>query len=418
MNDSLARLPNRLSVWRERWKFLRKRVTVILVLGVLLDALLVAYPLIHRILADEHLSWLSQTSWRGVIEAIGLLDLPRLALALGLALMAAGLWTRARVAWTFSLLLVMSTGAIAMYNAGGTLNAMVLYNGILLLALLRFWSIFDRSSLAAGTLFAIASILSLMWYANLGALYLGNEFKPPITDLANAAYFSMVAISTVGFGDIVPVTHAARWFVISVIVIGITVFATSLGAVITPLVGGKLRAVIQQKARHSMRKNHVILCGATPLALGLHHNLTAKGEKITVVIKPGISNPFPANADILVGDGSSSETLIEAGVMDALFVLALREDDPDNAFIVLAVKALPNCPAKTVAVVNDSQNLEKIRHVNPDMVFSPQILGAELLSRALLGEPFDSSIFFELSFAKPISAESPNAAASSATSAA
>jgi len=66
---------------------------------------------------------------------------------------------------------------------------MVLYNGILLLALLRFWSIFDRSSLAAGTLFAIASILSLMWYANLGALYLGNEFKPPITDLANAAYF-------------------------------------------------------------------------------------------------------------------------------------------------------------------------------------------------------------------------------------
>ncbi len=60
MNDSLARLPNRLSVWRERWKFLRKRVTIILVLGVFLDALLVAYPLIHRILADEHLSWLSQ----------------------------------------------------------------------------------------------------------------------------------------------------------------------------------------------------------------------------------------------------------------------------------------------------------------------------------------------------------------------
>jgi voltage-gated potassium channel len=86
-------------------------------------------------------------------------------------------------------------------------------------------------------------------------------------------------------------------------------------------------------------------------------------------------------------------------------VLALREDDPDNAFIVLAVKSFANCPAKTVAVVNASQNLEKMRRVNADMVFSPQLLGAELLSRTLLGETFDSSIFYELSFSKSISVE-------------
>jgi Trk K+ transport system NAD-binding subunit len=58
-----------------------------------------------------------------------------------------------------------------------------------------------------------------------------------------------------------------------------------------------------------------------------------------------------------------------------------------------------------VAVVNASQNLEKMRRVNADMVFSPQLLGAELLSRTLLGEKFDSSIFYELSFAKPIASE-------------
>ena len=395
--------PTWLVVWRQRANYLSSHFNGLLALGLLIDAFLVAYPFGFRIFSGEHLSWLSQTSWRDAIEAIGLSDLPRVAMALALALMAIGLLAKARVAWTLSVLLVLSTACIAAYRAGGIGDAMVIYNGIVLFALLRFWSRFDRSSLAAGTLFAIASIVSLLWYANLGVLYLGEEFQPPVTDLANAAYFTMVTMSTVGFGDIVPLTHTARWFVISVVVIGITVFATSLGAVVGPLVGGKLRAVIQQKARRSMRKNHIILCGATPLALGLHHNLTAKGEKVTVVVKPGVPHQFPENADVLIGDASSSETLVEAGVMDALYVLALREDDPDNAFIVLAVKALPDCHAKTVAVVNASQNLEKIRHVNPDMVFSPQILGAELLSRALLGESFDSSIFFELSFAKPAS---------------
>jgi len=164
-----------------------------------------------------------------------------------------------------------------------------------------------------------------------------------------------------------------------------------------------------------MRKNHIILCGATLLALGLQHHLTAKGAKVTVVVKPGVPHQFPDNADVLIGDASSSETLVEAGVTDALYVLALREDDPDNAVIVLAVKALPECHAKTVAVVNASQNREKIRHVNPDMVFSPQILGAELLSRALLGESFDSSIFFELSFAKPVEQSSDAASSEAAT---
>lgn len=408
MSNPTAHALARPSAWRRGKKYLYTRLPSLLALGVLLNAFLVAYPLVHRVLAGEHLSWMSQVSWRDAIDAIGLLDLPRVAIALALALMSIGLWSGARIAWTFSVVLLFPTTAISIYKAGGVLDGVVLYNVILLAMLFRFWSLFNRSSLAAGTLFALASFVSLVWYAILGVLYLGDGFQPPVTDLANAAYFSMVAMSTVGFGDIAPVTHTARLFVMSVIVVGITVFATSLGAVITPFVGGKLRAIIKGRARLSMRKNHVILCGATPLAMGLYRNLTAKSESVTVVLKPGIPHEYPANTDILWGDASSSETLIEAGVMQANYVLALREDDPDNAFIVLAVKSFSDCRAKTVAVVNASRNLEKIRRVNPDMVFSPQILGAELLSRTLLGEPFDSSVFFELSFAKPIAPEPPS----------
>jgi voltage-gated potassium channel len=47
---------------------------------------------------------------------------------------------------------------------------------------------------------------------------LGDEFTPPVHDLATAVYFSIVSMSTVGYGDIVPHAPTARLFTASVIV--------------------------------------------------------------------------------------------------------------------------------------------------------------------------------------------------------
>ncbi|MCY1546739.1 Voltage-gated potassium channel Kch [compost metagenome] len=82
-------------------------------------------------------------------------------------------------------------------------------------------------------------------------------------------------------------------------------------------------------------------------------------------------------------------------------MLALRDDDAENAFIVLAAKeATGDAGAKTVALVNTSKHLEKIRRVQPDLVFSVQLLGAELLARTISGEPMDSQTITDLFFTK------------------
>ncbi len=46
----------------------------------------------------------------------------------------------------------------------------------------------------------------------LGSLYIGDEFKPHITTLMDAFYFSIVCMTTLGFGDIVPISSNARMF--------------------------------------------------------------------------------------------------------------------------------------------------------------------------------------------------------------
>ena len=384
-------------------------VPIVLAVMVAISGMTLVYPLIHRVWLGEHLNWFDQASWREIIDMIGLIELPRVFIGMCLLMMSVGLAMRARLAWAFSLIVFVPALAVTIYSDWGLATAKIAYDLIVVVLLMRYWSLFSKTSLTAGSLFAVASLLSLLWYSLLGSVYLGEEFNPPIKDLPNALYFSIVAMSTVGFGDIVPVTHAARMFVVSIIVLGITVFATSLGAVIGPVVNGKLRQALRYKARKSMRKNHVILCGTTPLALSLYRSLIERGELVTVILRPGTKHDYPETADFVYGDAFGADTLKEAGVEQASHVMALRADDPDNAFIVLAVKSFPDSKAQTIVLVNNSENLEKIRRVNADVVFSPELLSAELLARAISGEVIDKGSISDLFFAKPIEPDTPAA---------
>ena len=81
--------------------------------------------------------------------------------------------------------------------------------------------------------------------------------------------------------------------------------------------------------------------------------------------------------------------LRKARVEHARAVLALGEDDSENAFIVLAVRELSG-DIKTIAAVNNSRNMARIRRVHPDVVVAPQVLGGQVLAMHLTGESLES----------------------------
>jgi voltage-gated potassium channel len=91
--------------------------------------------------------------------------------------------------------------------------------------------------------------------------------------------------------------------------------------------------------------------------------------------------------------------LADAGASKARYILALRNDDAENAFIVLAAKEVGGAETRTVALANTSTHLDKIKRVGPDMVLSLQLLGGEVLARTLSGEPLDSDLIARMLFA-------------------
>jgi voltage-gated potassium channel len=367
---------------------------------VALDGYAFMHPVLREVRARDYSFWLALDNWHEVMRVVGLLEIPRLVLGVGLQVIALGLILKARIAWAFSLVLLIGIGTFGILGDGGRAG-LGIYTLVLVIALIVYWRRFDRASVTAGSLFALVSVLSLLIYAVFGTLYLGNEFNPPVTDVGTAFYFSIVSMSTVGYGDITPHTITARLFTASIIILGITVFATSISAIAGPVIGGNLKRLVKGRFSTAMRKNHIIIAGATPLALSVYEGLRRRGEEVTVIVPTGSAQEYPAAADLIEGDSSSVEVLHTAGVTRARYVLALRADDAENAFIVLAAKeATGDSGAKTVALVNTSKHLEKIRRVQPDMVFSVQLLGAELLTRAINGEPMDSQAITDLFFAK------------------
>jgi len=306
---------------------------------------------------------------------------------------AIGLLLRSRLAWISALLITLVQLALAIgYTHQSWFSTPVLYILALFAALTVSGEAFQKSSLAAGTLFALAATVLLLVYGVLGSLILGQGFAPPIQSLPQAAYFTVVTMSTVGYGDILPKSDNARLFVISLIIVGLSVFLTSLTAVVGPLVSGRLSRIIEPKRKRMKRLNHYIITGTGPLAGNTARELMLRGK--TVVIISDTEDKSFGEAEMVFGDATDLDVLRRAGAESAHAVLALSDDDAENAFVILALREL-STDAKKVAAVSSRKNLERVRRVQPDMILAPNVFGGEVLAMALTEEKIDGESLLE-----------------------
>lgn len=336
-----------------------------------------------------NLTWTDFLAATRVVMVAVIHGAPKVVAGVFLLIMSLGLLTRSRLAWTITVLATsVSLILFLLSHTGEAGTALIVYNAVLLLALLLGYRHFQRSSLASATLFMLTSIVSLLAYAVVGAFVLGQQFTPHIGDFVTAFYFAVVTMTTVGYGDIAPQTPEARLFVVSIILLGITVFATSLSALLVPLLSRRVQALMGHRDGTMERSNHYVIVGDTALARNSYKELKARNQAVTFILRRAPEDEGE-DFDVVVGDASNLDVLQRAGGDRAKAILALDDDDSENAFVVLAAKELAE-NVKTVAVVNDSRNIARIKRVHPDLIIAPQVLGGELLAMALSGEALDS----------------------------
>ena len=142
-------------------------------------------------------------------------------------------------------------------------------------------------------------------------------------------------------------------------------------------------------------KDHYIIVGDTPLARNSYRQLKDRGQVVRVILLRQPDDTYFQAEDVIIGDASDTDVLNQVQANVAAAVLALRADDSENAFIILATREQQGS-AKTVAAVNDSKNLKRVQRVQPDMIIAPQVIGGEVLAMALNGEELSSDAILKM----------------------
>jgi voltage-gated potassium channel len=305
--------------------------------------------------------------------------------------MSVGLLLRSRFAW------VLTTGGLALALAlrlffrGEALDGFLVSGVAVLLVLLAFRRHFGRRSLLTAASFGLFAIFTFHAYATLATLQIGEHFDPPIREPITALYFVLVTISTVGFGDITARDPEAQGFVIGLIAIGLIVVATSISAFLLPLLTSRITGLLGAREDFVDRSNHFVIVGISPLARNTAEELEKRGQRVTLILEHAIDHAFYKARDVVLGDPTDLSVLREAGADKARGVLALSIDDAENGFVVLGVNELAPT-VRSVASLNDPKNQFRLKRTQPSLLLSLQVLGGQLLAKALTGERVEADV--------------------------
>ncbi|MFC6757701.1 MULTISPECIES: ion transporter [Haloarcula] len=105
---------------------------------------------------------------------------------------------------------------------------------------MRFYRFTDDAEFFFGTiddntLRSVRLLLTVLvlFFVSAGLFYSAEVgTNPDVTTFGDAFYYVVVAITTVGFGDIIPVTQAGRWVTVGAIIVGIIVIPWQAGKIV------------------------------------------------------------------------------------------------------------------------------------------------------------------------------------------
>ncbi len=206
--------------------------------------------------------------------------------------------------------------------------------------------------------------------------------------LIDALYMTLITISTVGFGEVRPLSPVGRVFTMLLILLGVGVVTTTISNAVGIVLGPRLWLSIRQRTMERQLmvvENHYIVCGYGRMGQQIIEDLVARGEPFVLIESEPErqADLLEASIPFVIGDATTDETLLEAGIDRAQGLVAAVDSDPDNVMIVLTAREL-NPKLFIVARVTSGENENKLRRAGANRVVSPYQIGGHRLALALL----------------------------------
>jgi voltage-gated potassium channel len=205
--------------------------------------------------------------------------------------------------------------------------------------------------------------------------------------LGQAAYMTIITISTVGFTEVWELSEAGRaWTSITIVVgwVSVTLAFTMLAAMI---VGGEIRGVLGRRKlqdRIAKLSGHYIICGYGRMGRAIGERLLKHGKKI-VVIDPSDKQTIKAEEQgvpYILGDATDDDILRAAGLDRAVGLVASIGSDADNVFVTLTASTM----RKGIPIISRAEDFDaepKLKRAGATHVVCPHAIGAMRIANLL-----------------------------------
>ncbi len=228
--------------------------------------------------------------------------------------------------------------------------------------------------------YSIASLVAILLLGELGYILIEGY------SLLDAFFMTMITVSTVGFGEVKPLSPNGEIFTIVLIVSSFGVYAYAVTSITRFIIDGGFRHYFSnRKMQRKVQRiaGHVIVCGFGRNGSEVAKMLQAQGEKFLVVEdNTEVLERIQMQHRYLVveGDATDDKVLLAAGLHRAKALITTLPNDAENLLIVLSARSL----SKDVRIISRASHEWsdiKLKHAGANNVLMPDLVGGRRMAK-------------------------------------
>ena len=207
-------------------------------------------------------------------------------------------------------------------------------------------------------------------------------------NLLDSFYMSLITLTTVGYGEIHPLSDHGKIFNSLLILAGVMTIFASIGILTDMVIKLELADFFGRRRRKRMLQKlsqHYIVCGAGRVGRGVVNELRRNGAPVMLIEASASRCQWALDQDIptVQADATRDETLKEAHIESAAGLVSAMGTDTDNVYVVLSARVLnPNLLISARASSEEAE--EKLRRAGATTVFTPYTFIGHRLAQSML----------------------------------
>ncbi|MGB8115044.1 MAG: potassium channel protein [Candidatus Sulfotelmatobacter sp.] len=201
-------------------------------------------------------------------------------------------------------------------------------------------------------------------------------------------YMVVTTLTTIGYQEVHPLSHAGRVFNVFVILVGVSLLLLGVGALSQALLEFELQSFFGRRRMErdiGRLDDHYIICGLGRVGRSVARELARKPASF-VIIENSETKLQRYNGEkwlVITGDATQEQILRQAQIERARGLIAATTTDATNLYIVLTARGL-NPHLKIIARASEDASEKHLLTAGADAVVSPYSFAGQRIAQSLL----------------------------------